>query len=180
MSDYLELGNNQKIRFGDSLLLSPAISPSIEEIEQLIWENTGKDDCLNCASITIKPTQSTTITLTIVDKNGCIATDEIVVQVDRKQLYYIPTVFSPNSDGINDELQIYPSAGIKRIISFQIFDRWGNIVYSQKNYLPDTNNTWDGSFNGDKLQQGVYLYNLEVELINNSIEQFGGDITIIR
>jgi hypothetical protein len=48
----------------------------------------------------------------------------VTVFVLEKGKYLIPNVFSPNGDGINDEIRIYPTPGLKRVLQWIIFDRW--------------------------------------------------------
>ncbi|MCP4120316.1 MAG: gliding motility-associated C-terminal domain-containing protein, partial [Bacteroidetes bacterium] len=78
----------------------------------------------------------------------------IYVMCDEVDFY---TGFSPNGDGLNDCFQItglqkYPYHQLK------IFNRWGNQVYSSKNYQND----WKGDFEGKKLPDGTYFYLLDV------------------
>ncbi len=72
--------------------------------------------------------------------------------------------FSPNNDGVNDTFVIgcienYPNNKL------EIYNRWGNIVYSKRNY----NNEFDGTSNGratvntsEKLPDGTYYYVLDL------------------
>ena len=91
---------------------------------------------------------------------------------------YIPNVFSPNGDNVNDHFIIpnvpYPESFD---VQFQVYDRWGNLVFNS-NMLPIS---WDGTFNGSALNPGVYTYYLR--LLNESIDKsktVSGDITIVR
>uniref|UniRef100_UPI0030FA9BAB T9SS type B sorting domain-containing protein n=1 Tax=uncultured Wocania sp. TaxID=2834404 RepID=UPI0030FA9BAB len=73
--------------------------------------------------------------------------------------------FSPNNDGVNDTLIIncienYPNNKL------EVYNRWGNLVYEQRNYNND--NAWDGISNGrstinadKKLPEGTYYYVLD-------------------
>jgi gliding motility-associated-like protein len=69
---------------------------------------------------------------------------------------FIPTAFSPNSDGINDRLK--PVLLGLSIYEFEIYDHWGQRVYSS--YEDKENDGWDGKLNGKPLQQGIYTYRL--------------------
>ena len=66
-----------------------------------------------------------------------------------------PNVITPNNDGINDYLQFKTSKEIN--LNLTVFNRWGNLVYSSKNYK----NNWNG--NAEKLNEGVYFYILTDE-----------------
>ena len=70
-----------------------------------------------------------------------------------------PTAFTPNADGVNDRwninrMHLYPEAMV------QIFDRWGRMVYSNKNGY---NEPWDGNdLNGRPLPMGAYFYIIKI------------------
>jgi gliding motility-associated-like protein len=63
----------------------------------------------------------------------------------------------------------------------QIYDRWGEMVYKGEDLtLNDETAGWDGSYRGQPLNPGVFIYLAEVEFIDSSVLQFEGDITLIR
>ena len=61
-----------------------------------------------------------------------------------------PNVFSPNNDGINDFFDLSFS-----MIEYKIINRWGNLIFDSKDM---NSKTWDGTFNGQKCNEGVYFY----------------------
>ena len=90
----------------------------------------------------------------------------------------IPEVFSPNRDGVNDRFIIIKPFGT--ILQLEIFNRWGNIVYSNLNY----NNEWDGrgtnNFIGQDLLDGGYYYNLKATNTRGETKIFKGFVIIQR
>lgn len=77
---------------------------------------------------------------------------------------FVANIFSPNNDGINDIL--LPSINAQLPVSsysFQVYNRWGSLVYSSS----DINNGWDGRFNGRPSAQSVYLWSIEYTLENS-------------
>jgi hypothetical protein len=61
-----------------------------------------------------------------------------------------------------------------------VYDRWGNLVYSNNNFLPnDPYQGWDGLFNGESVVNGVYVYLFKVTTNEGQILTFAGDITKI-
>ena len=117
--------------------------------------------------------------LTITDELGCEATDFIMVRKEDCQMY-IPTIFNPNSDDDNQAFKLgVPTASDFLIANFQIFDRWGNLVYDKENIDPLTfTEWWDGTFNGSDVEQGVYVY--VIELVGERAEIVRGTITVVR
>jgi gliding motility-associated-like protein len=109
------------------------------------------------------------------DDNGCTSTDEIRVSFRSCKRFqaYLPTAFSPNFDGINDTFGPYFDAELE-VLSFrmQVFDRWGAQVFISE----DPEVLWDGSFRGQGVEMGVYVYAIEITYRDD----FGEDSTIIK
>ena len=64
----------------------------------------------------------------------------------------------------------------------QVFNRWGSLVYSSGT-LPASNfgsGGWDGFYKNQKAEQGVYVYVIEVEFIDNRKFLYRGDVTLVR
>jgi gliding motility-associated-like protein len=95
---------------------------------------------------------------------------------------FVPNAFTPNGDGANDFLQIYPSFDVAKIAKFEIFDRWGNRVFSARDFNPDAaaGFAWNGTFGGRLLPPDVFVYYLEIETKSKEILVQKGDITLIR
>jgi gliding motility-associated-like protein len=107
-----------------------------------------------------------------------------VVFIDMKNCYeiYVPTAFTPNNDGQNEILQVYPNANIKKILRFNIFDRWGNMVFNAANFMQDdaAKFAWDGRFNGKTLNPSVFVYFIEFETVDGHSLIQKGDVTLVR
>ena len=94
---------------------------------------------------------------------------------------FIPNVFSPNGDGVNDALETFVAVD-QAILEyrFSVFNRWGTTVFSSN----DFNTTWDGTFAGQDLESGVYVWLLEFaidDLQNGRVHfQETGDVLILR
>ncbi|GLR19249.1 hypothetical protein GCM10007940_38650 [Portibacter lacus] len=121
------------------------------------------------------------ITASIFD-GECSNTDSIMVDFKDCTFFdiYIPNVFSPNEDGYNDFFDIHlPENLIVESFSIQIFDRWGNRVFSSLNI----NDSWDGKLNTETLSAGVYIYFIDLDYIDENgpgSEFISGDIGIVR
>jgi gliding motility-associated-like protein len=90
---------------------------------------------------------------------------------------HIPTAFSPNESGFseNSVYQIIAGQDIAGI-AFKIIDRWGNIIFESE----DKEFQWDGSYKGQKCNNGVYAYFADVSYSNGKTEKLSGNITLIR
>ena len=94
---------------------------------------------------------------------------------------FVPNVFSPNGDGTNDHLDVFIDLDLPiRDYQFSVFDRWGSLVFSTK----DSNFNWDGTFQGEKMENGVYIWLLEYTIDDFELGvvnyKKSGDVTIFR
>jgi gliding motility-associated-like protein len=118
---------------------------------------------------------SYTVTLTAISEHGC--SSEIskgYYLVEGMPPVYVPNTFTPNGDGRNDVFRVY-AIGLKEF-ELKVFDRWGNQVFSSN----DIEIPWDGTFNGTKLNPGVYVYQLRAVLQNDDPLLKYGDITLLK
>ncbi len=90
---------------------------------------------------------------------------------------HVPTAFSPNGNGndVNESLMLFVGKDIQSFV-FSVYDRWGNRMV----YTTDKTFRWDGTFNGQPCNAGVYAYTLEVIFIDGTQEMRSGNITLIR
>ena len=146
------------------------------------WFPVSYFSCQNCPDPFVFPTESGYVSLTAFNENDCIAVDSFFVNVARDKAVFIPNVFSPNEDGNNDRFEVKAFGNsVRSIVSFQIFNRWGNLVYHKENLLlGNLQDFWDGKVNDKYVPQGVYTYLIEVEYLDEIKEIITGDVTIIR
>jgi gliding motility-associated-like protein len=111
----------------------------------------------------------------ITDSHTCITTDTLLMQVLKKPGYYLPTAFTPNGDGLNDVARPY-LIGMKALKSFSVFSRWGQLVF----YTTREGEGWNGKYNGEDLDTGVYVWMLEFYNADSQLVTGKGTITIIR
>ena len=109
---------------------------------------------------------------------GC---DSLVVLDLSFYQVYAPNVFSPNDDGINDRFMILGGEDLQDVVSLQIFDRWGNLLYEGKNHNPnDYFQGWDGWSRGREVGEGVYVYTALLLLEDGKERRLSGSVTLMR
>ncbi len=173
-------GSSPIIDLGDELVLSLLSTPPAGQLDSIVWSTAGLDNCATCPTIKVSPTQQTNYTV-LVDENGCTASDNITVLVEKNRHIYVPNAFSPNADGINDLFTIYAGKGVQEIKSFIVFSRWGETMYSFQNFVPnDPTVGWDGMHRGKDMQPAVFTWFAEIEFTDGRVELYRGDVSLVR
>ena len=170
------------IELGDSHEIITEINIPPYTVSEIMWTNAETLDCTDCFDPTASPLRTTAYRITIVTEKGCTKTAETVIQVDNDSPVFVPNVFSPDGDGLNDVLTVFAKdAAVVSINSIDIFSRWGENVFTDNNITPnDIQRGWDGTFRGKPVGQGVFLWYAEVEYIDGTKEMLKGDVTVLR
>jgi gliding motility-associated-like protein len=116
--------------------------------------------------------QTTPFTLNCITNDGCAVSAAATVKVFRQ--LYMPNTFTPNNDTKNDVFRIPPGATIN-LVSFIIYDRWGEKVF----VTTDKNIGWDGTIGGRKKDQGIYVYVITMIEKNVPVE-IKGSFMLVR
>ena len=178
----VEIEEEIVIPFGDSTILPTLLNIPIAEVDTILWTPTDYLSCEECLNPVAAPLETTNYRVQVVDQNGCSNGTAVRVVVDRSKTIYVPNAFSPtNLDGINDNFMIYSKPGVVvQINSFQVYSRWGQLVYEDYDFPPnDPAYGWDGMNDGKMLNPGVFVYYAEVELIDGTVEIIKGDVALV-
>lgn len=163
-----DAGPDQSIFAGGSAQLDGAGGTSY------LWSPSDGLSCTSCEDPLASPLTSTTYIVTVTDSNGCVRSDTVQVIVDESALLFIPNVFSPNGDGMNDILYVR-GGGIEQF-QFVIYDRWGEKVFE----TDDLDVGWDGMYKGAEAVQGVYVYGISGRYYSGDEINQNGNITLVR
>ena len=122
-------------------------------------------------------TRQGSYTITATDNFGCQRAFHVNVgqQKCADCDLYIPSAFTPNSDGLND---IFRATSYCNFSDFdlQIFNRWGEKVFESHN----GNNGWDGTYLGRKMLSGVYVYFISYSTASHISKTAKGTVALIR
>ncbi len=131
-------------------------------------------DSPNSLTTMANPELTTTYYLYITDENGCVRSDSVIVTV-RPEII-VPSGFTPNGDGMNDNWEIdmislFPNCEV------EVYNRWGEKLFYSVGYPDDAR--FDGTYKGKLLPIGTYYFiiNLHDELYPDPIT---GPLTIMR
>ncbi len=171
----IELGPNIKVAKGTRVNLSALISGSYQIID---WNSSENISCYTCTTPNLFPTQTLTIFCLITNEDGCTASDSITINVFDNKVY-APNTFSPNGDNINDIFTFYGTVSLIRTL--EIFDRWGNKVFSKQDFQANgLDNGWTGRSNDKSCMAGVYVYYGIVQFEDGEELILKGDVTLIK
>ena len=177
----LDIGSDLLVNQGERFEMRASTNIPSKEIKTIEWSGLLIGDCESpCLTPEVSAINSGTVMAKITSVDGCEATAELELTVVPKLRIFIPNAFSPNGDGVNDRFIISAESEISAIQSLQIFDRWGEQVFKATDFAPNELATaWDGLFNNLKVNPGVFVYLLKVQLADQSTEQLSGTLTLI-
>lgn len=156
----------------------------------VITELVVKKSSINATNVTISCGQNYTLPSgltvsspgtyneTLTSSNGCDSIISTVLTHDVSSLdmkTLIPNAFSPNEDGLNDELCI-PSNLCIEAINLIIYDRLGEKVFETNS----KNGCWNGTYKGRKLEPAVFVYYFTIEYNNGITAESRGNISLVN
>ncbi|MBI3500523.1 MAG: gliding motility-associated C-terminal domain-containing protein [Bacteroidetes bacterium] len=169
-------GTSSAIPFGSSVQLSSSGGTTYS------WFPSGGLSCTNCANPVATPTASTQYCVSVSDTSGCADTAcvKILVEPPCGSGYFLPNAFSPNSDGENDVLKIFPPEIVACIKEFKlaIYDRWGEKVFETTN----ASQAWDGvpMRQGKVMDSEVVVYVLHIVFVDETTVDKQGNVSILK
>jgi len=123
------------------------------------------------------------ISLIIYDNQGCSDTTQNLITITDNYWMYIPNSFTPDLDGINDKLCLAYNGIREASFSFNIFDRFSNLVYFTNNINDlSSENGWNGTHykTGNNLPMGTYIYQIYYQDFEGWKHQETSELIIIR
>lgn len=140
------------------------------------WFLNGSNLGVNAATATVNIEGAYTASVT--NQYGCTSGVSTAISISTPcsaGISGMPTVFTPNGDGENDELfAVIP--GIKELNKFSIYNRWGNMVFDTK----IIGTAWDGKFKDLDQPADVYFWYIEGVDSNGTVHKKQGKVTLAR
>ncbi|MGB3078241.1 MAG: gliding motility-associated C-terminal domain-containing protein, partial [Saprospiraceae bacterium] len=174
----IDLGSDTTVNYGAQFEIKPFVYGLPNGKVNYTWSD---NQCDSCGSRIFEIKTTSLFSITATDENGCTSVDEIRISVSVNRDLFIPNIFSPDGDQVNDLFMISSGQGIKEIEELTIYDRWGSLVFQKFHFQSnDPPTAWNGVLNGKPLNMGVYTYKLVVVFEDNLHETRFGDVTLIR
>ena len=116
------------------------------------------------------------INLTVTSDRGCVDTVSQRVYIGPDIIIFIPDAFSPNGFGPNANNVFIPVASNFKDFSMIIFNRWGEKMYETNTI----DKPWDGEYDKEPADQGVYAYYIELSSLDGKLYKFEGTFHLLR
>lgn len=166
--------DNVTIQAGDEVIFDVTISPTVTN-PIYTWTPSDGLSCTNCQNPSASPNQTTTYTVTVTSDEGCVGVDQAIINVIQPCADpFLPTVFSPNEDGVNDQLCMYGTC--IQAMTLAIYNRWGEKMFESSNI----EDCWDGKYRGKFVNSGTYVYKVRYTVFGEQEVVESGSLTVVR
>jgi len=164
------------IDLGETTILTSTIAGTAGNTTST-WTPSYALGCIDCASPDASPVYSTLYKVTVQNDVGCLSTDTVTVRVTPKYDVFVPNVFTPNNDNVNDLFRIFGKLEGLEYMQIQIFNRIGEKVFESY----DHQFTWDGTFQGIAQIPQIFTYQLKLTWLNGHKDEMRkGTINLIK
>jgi len=169
-----------------SIVLRPNINPALSGTNVLIQSSSNLPYSIatwqpanlfrNQTGKSQRFAMDTSVNITAVGQSSLGCRDTATLQLIAIPLddVYIPSAFTPNGDGRNDEVKVMGTAINE--IDFKIFNRWGQMVF----HTTDKSRGWNGMMNGTLQPTGTYVYTVRVKKASGQVVEKKGIVTLIK
>lgn len=171
----VEIDSFWQIELGDSLLIPAEVTGHAPFTFSWLAEYISLS-CDDCQNPLVSPIEDEVIMLSVLDNQGCESLTDIMIEVlmASTEALKIPNAFTPNGDNINDVFLIY--GGEFNETSLTIYNRYGQKLFESY----DVNVGWDGTFKGEKMHSGIYVYSFIGETNDGKVIKRMGNVSLIR
>ncbi len=166
------------LHYGESTKLEVVTDLEEDDIKKIEWLPTTGLSCTDCLSPVCQTLDNIAYKVILTDTHRCISEAMTRIKVDFVANVYYPNIFNP----ANHFFTLYGTKNtILEVAEMSIYDRWGNRLLSKKSFpINDASFGWDGTFNGEELGTGVYVFYAKVKTIKNEFIFVKGDITLVK
>lgn len=175
----LESIQDTTVYLGDEIALALNANYDLSSVK---WLPTQYFSCQDCKDNIATPTMTSKISVVATTNQNCIDSLHFNIVVNKDKTFFLSNVLNPESV-INGFFILYSyKAAVAKINHFSLYDRSGSLIHHLSNAIVVENplKLWDGTFNGKYVETGVYTYGLEVTLLDNTVVNTYGNVTVVR
>lgn len=170
----LNAGPDQTINAGALVTLNATVAGNPNPQGEFQWQPFDLVSDFRSPEVTTRPRESIAYIVSYKEEGGCRTTDTVNVFVNFNEAVGVPSAFSPNGDGRNDQLRVL-GQGITQM-NFKVYNRYGQLVFEST----EQSQGWDGTQNGRQLNPGNFVWVLDVRFAEGLQERLTGDVTLVR
>jgi gliding motility-associated-like protein len=159
-------GPDRVILKNDTLHLAGSVSG---DNPNFTWHPTDGLQNSNQLTPAASPVSDMSYTLSAISQFGCSNEDAMTIKV--LPGIFIPTAFTPNNDGKNDQWRISLPDQIGAEVN--VYNRWGQLIY----HASVSAISWDGTYKGKEQPTGVYVFQVQLKKQKRELK---GTVTLIR
>ncbi len=164
------------INLGESILLNYTLTGNTG-VYTSQWTPAYGLGCTDCVSTEASPVYSTLYNITIENEVGCVSSDTVTIQVIPKYDVFVPNVFTPNGDNVNDLFEVFGKINGVEYLEIQIFNRLGEKVFESSNHQFK----WDGSYKGESLAPQIFTWQMRLTWLNGHRDELRrGTLTLMK
>jgi gliding motility-associated-like protein len=146
---------------------------------QYYWSPDYGLSCNNCYNPVFMPLETTTYYVTMTayagDKICFVGMDTVTISIIEEYSLDMPDAFTPDGDGNND-LFIVRGWGLKSLMEFKIYNRWGQLIFE----TDDIGTGWDGTYNRQPQSIDTYVYFVKAKTYSGAALEKKGVVTLLR
>ena len=178
---------------GEEFNFTASISISKDSIVDYGWTTqiggfgNNVDSCKKCENYKSTPNGKTAYIFYAIDNHGCERWNWMFIYpkpppiIPPSTKVFLPTAFSPNDDGYNDQLTLYGAEGVEKVVWMRVFDPWGNLIFEQKDFpAGDNHYGWDGTYKGIAANIGVYTCTYRILLKDGTERTLNNSVSLMR
>ena len=163
---------------GDTIIVRSNVYPSLFEGDNIQWNVDVPyfEESDNQINIVLEKNKSLVMYI-LTDENGCSFVDTLIISADTRKLLFPNAIFPDDPE--NSIFKFYKWYNGLEIITFEIFDRWGEKVFSCQN-KDCAEKGWDATYLGKQVSPGIYIYRCVVKTPNGKSEEYKGSLSVLR
>lgn len=143
--------------------------------QTILWKPPFNLDNRNSYRPTFRGLNPQLYTIELKTLTGCLTVDTQMVKVHKKIEIYVPTVFTPGGNGLNDYLRPL-LMGFSHVTYFRVFNRWGKLLFQMQSDRPG----WDGKVNNIPQEMQTVVWMIEAVDVDGKVHKRQGTTVLMR